>query len=125
MSNYVNNNNKPYFELYARIEKEIIMNKLIEDANAKSFAKLFCALIEVVVNIDNIEEYGLHKESCETMISSYFHLLYEVLQTGSITESADLKEFCKIVSLIQSDIVVPCPKNKKMIEELISRVCLD
>ena len=120
-----NNKNKPYFELYARIEEEIILNKLIDDTNAKSFAKLFCMLIEVVVNIEDNQRFTEYKESCETMISSYFHLLYEVLHTGSITESLDLKEFCKIVGLIRSDIVDPCPKNKKMIEELVSKVLMD
>jgi hypothetical protein len=124
-NNNNNNKNEPYFELYARIEEEIIMNKLIEETNAKSFAKLFCILIEVVVNVEDNQRFTEYKESCENMIAIYFHLLHEVLHTGSITVSVDLKEFCKIVGLIQCDIVNHCLKNKKMIEELISRVCLE
>ena len=115
----------PYFELYARIEEEIIMNNLIDNANVKSFAILFCILIEVVVNIDDKQEIAAHKESCGTLLSGYFHHLHVILQTGSIVVSSDFMELRKIVGLIQSDIKTPCPHNKKMIEELVSRVIVD
>jgi hypothetical protein len=120
----LSNINNHYFQLYAQIEECIISDKTI-NTYTKSFALLFCILIEVVVNVDNVAEVAFYKESCETLIANYFHHLCAGLQTGSIAESADFKELCGIVSLIQSDIAKPSSYNKKMIIELVSSACLD
>lgn len=116
--------NESYFQLYLQIEKDIISNKSV-NSYTKLFAILFCILIEVIVNIDGAKEISFHKESCETLLSGYFHHLHGGLQTGCIGESQDFKELREIVSLIQCDIETPSTHNKKMINELVSRAFID
>ncbi len=92
----------------------------------KSFIILFCILFEVIINVDGNEAIAFHKDTCDTLLSNYFHRLLELLQTGSIhkcTSNSDFMELCEIIGFIQEDVAEPSAYNKKMIATLMGKYC--
>jgi hypothetical protein len=113
-----------YTQLRAQIEQT--MSNPSTTIYTKSFIILFCILFEVIINVDGNEVIAFHKNTCDTLVSNYFHRLHELLQTGSVNNdglTTDFKELCEIVGFIQEDVSEPSAYNKKMIAVLMSKYC--